>query len=106
MSFSQDELIRMKEQSETFLELVEMSSHADLAQCTKLLAMYLTLYKQQFGEIPVTNYQKQLHADELDKHLAKIVTDGMDEASEMLRVVLCEKQGDLQAEIIGSSYIN
>ena len=106
MSFSQEELIRMKEQSDTFLELVEMSSHADLAQCTKLLAMYLTLYKQQFGEIPATNYQKQLHADELDKHLAKIVTDGMDEASEMLRIVLCEKQQDMQAEFIGNNYIN
>ena len=68
--------------------------------------MYLTLYKQQFGEIPATNYQKQLHADELDKHLAKIVTDGMDEASEMLRIVLCEKQQDMQAEFIGNNYIN
>ena len=88
MKIGNPEIQLLKRREAEFLDLVENSSHAELARCAKFLAMYLALYREQFGEIPVADYNRLLQPAALDKELLDIIGAGMQEASAMLRMVM------------------
>ena len=90
MEIESQDIQLLKQQEHEFLHLVENCSHSDLARTTKFLAMYLALYRQQFGEIPASDYSKLLQAPVLDKELLQIITEGMQEASAMLKMVMLQ----------------
>ena len=85
------DLVKLKQREQEFLSLVENSSREDLAKCAKFLAMYLVLYRQQFGEIPADGYLKLTESPGTDTASLEIVGHGIDEASEMLKMVMRQK---------------
>ena len=89
---SKQQLINLKQKEVEFLRLVDSSKREDLAQCTKFLAMYIALYRQKFGDIPESGYDKLMTSTKLDDELVTIVRDGINEATEMLKMVLMQNQ--------------
>jgi len=104
MQIKNQDLQQLKQRELEFLELVENCNHAELAKCTKFLAMYIALYRQQFGEIPSADYLKLLQPTTLDKDLIQIIGDGMREASEMMKTVLM--QGRSQDNVPDTKWVN
>jgi len=104
MQIENQDLHQLKQRELEFLALAENCNHAELAKCTKFLAMYLALYRQQFGEIPSADYMKLLQPTTLDKDLIQIIGDGMREASEMMKVVLM--QGRDKDSVTNRKWVN
>lgn len=94
MSIRFNDLVKLKQREQEFLSLVENSSREDLAKCAKFLAMYLVLYRQQFGEIPAEGYIKLTESPGTDRESLEIVEHGIDEASEMLKMVIRQTLAD------------
>jgi len=90
MDIEHQDLQQLKQQEHEFLTLVENCSRSELAKSAKFLAMYLALYRQQFGEIPAADYIKLVQAPTLDKGLLQLVSDGMQEASAMMKMVMLQ----------------
>lgn len=67
--------------------------------------MYIALYRQKFGNIPEAGYEKLMTSTKLDNELMSIVEDGINEVTEMLKMVLMQKP-NIATEESKSSYIN
>lgn len=92
MEIDQKDILLLKQRELEFTGLVENCSHSELAKCTKFLAMYLALYRQQFGEIPASDFSRLLQRPALDRDLLQIIGEGMQEASAMMRMILLQDQ--------------
>ncbi|MBI1733197.1 MAG: hypothetical protein HYR49_10600 [Gammaproteobacteria bacterium] len=73
-----------------FCERVQCCSHEELAQCVRLLGMYLALFKRQFGELDVSACARFAGNDTSEYELAQLMAEGMDEASAMLMMIKTE----------------
>ena len=80
-----------------FLEiekLISDSSKEDLAECARLLAFNLALYKQKYGELPKEAYKKMLtieSIESLDDETGAVLASGILE----MGVMLCQATGRL-----------
>ena len=81
------DLTRIKEKELQLQTLVETTGKPELAQCVRLLSMYIAIYKQWFGELPPVSYEKILTSQEVDEDTAKIFENGMHEAISILDMV-------------------
>ena len=70
-----------------FHNLVAQCSREDLAQCLRLLGMYLSLYKSRFGGMEDPVYAKLLASVNTDAELAQLCSAGLDEAIAMLSTI-------------------
>ena len=87
MSVSKNELDAIKQQQIDFQYLVEECNRDELGQCAKLLAMYVAIYRQRYGDLPVENLSQISQASAVNEELSQIIQDGVEEASKMLRLV-------------------
>ena len=91
MKVSDKELEQIKKQHENFQELVLGCSREELGQCAKLLAMYVTIYKQRYGDLPLERLTDITDLTAVNRELSVIIREALDEASTMLEVV-CDEQ--------------
>ncbi|MCI0400759.1 MAG: hypothetical protein L0Z68_05605 [Gammaproteobacteria bacterium] len=68
-------------------ELISDSSKDDLAECARLLAFNLALYKQKFGELPKELYEKMLTIESVDDETGAVLASGILEMGIMLAQV-------------------
>ncbi len=87
MSVTKNELDLIKQQQIEFQDLVQDSNRSELGQCTKLLAMYIAIYKQRYGDIAIESYMQISEDSSVNQELSQIIQDGIEEASTMLRMV-------------------
>lgn len=71
--------------------LVDLSDKGELAQCLRLLSIYIALYKKSYGELPASSFEKMLTSELIDTETAMIFEDGMLEAISILKMVLQAK---------------
>lgn len=82
------ELVELKTTEFELQSLVNESGKEQLAQCVRMLSMYVALYKKSFGELPPSCFEKILNSSVLDVESAKIFENGMLEAITILNMVL------------------
>ena len=82
------DLVEMKSTEYELQVLVNESSKAELAQCMRMLSMYVALYKKSFGELPPSCFEKILSSEILDAETAKVFENGMTEAITILSMVM------------------
>ena len=82
------DLVEMKSTEYELQTLVNESGKAELAQCVRMLSMYVALYKKSFGELPSSCFEKILASDTLDAETAKVFENGMMEAITLLNMIL------------------
>ena len=92
MSVSKNELKSIKQQHIDFHDLVQECNHDELGQCAKLLAMYVAIYKQRYGELPLEKLSHMADTLAVNKELSQIIQEGIVEASTMLRMVRDEQR--------------
>ena len=92
MHLTDRELDIIRRQQEDFQELVQECNHEELGQCAKLLAMYVAVYKQQFGELPMDNLMEDSESALANQEISTIVQNGIEEASTMLQMVRNEER--------------
>ena len=92
MSTGKIELDQIKKQQLEFQDLVDECNRNELGQSAKLLAMYIAVYKQEFGELPIENLLNMSESLLVGQELSQIIQDGIEEASSMLRMVHNEQQ--------------
>jgi len=88
MDISRQELQMLKQQEQEYTRLADTCSRKELMKCARFLAMYIALYRREFGEIPASGYTEMLNTTILDKELLQISMGGLQEATEMLKTVL------------------
>jgi hypothetical protein len=81
------ELVDIKSTEEDLQSLVAMSDKSELAQSVRLLAINIALYKKCFGDLPTKTYENFFNVD-VDSDSAKVFANGLQEAIEMLNMVL------------------
>lgn len=77
--------------------LVEMSDKTELGQCIRLLSVYLSIYKKNYGELPATRLENILNRSELNPETAALFNGGIREAIDILTMVL-QSQGTTSQE--------
>jgi hypothetical protein len=82
------DLYGIKDKELRLQSLVEESNKQELAQCVRLISMYVSMYKKQFGELPVNCYQEILSAGDVDEASAGIFAGGLNEAIDMMDAVI------------------
>jgi len=92
MSTGKIELDQIRKQQLEFQDLVEECNQNELGQCAKLLAMYIAVYKQEYGELPIENLVNMSETLLVDQELSQIIQNGIEEASSMLRMVHNEQR--------------
>ena len=92
MSVPKNELEDIKQQHIDFQDLVLECNHDELGQCAKLLAMYVAIYKQKYGELPLENLSSISDTPTVNDELSKIIQEAIEEASTMLRLVRDEQR--------------
>ncbi|MGH8248849.1 MAG: hypothetical protein ACREUU_20770 [Gammaproteobacteria bacterium] len=78
-----------------FQELVERCNRDELAQCIRLLGMYLSLYKGRYGDVADVQYAELLSSIDSDAELERLFSRGLDEAIAMLTLI----EGDNHSEL-------
>jgi len=68
--------------------LVEGSEKEDLAQCVRLISMYISMYKKYFGELPPESFKDLLLTEQTDEQAAIIFDGGLNEAISILDMVI------------------
>lgn len=91
MSIAHDDLELLKNVHTEFSGLISQSNQGELAQCIKLLAMYVSIYRQKFGDLPSQNYIDLMSMTELNQDMVQLITEGTVEAIEMLELVFAER---------------
>jgi hypothetical protein len=91
-------LPEMKAMESRLKSLVDISGKNELAQCLRLLSIYVALYKKSYGELPPSSFEKILTSDVIDTETARIFENGMLEAISILDMVLQSQPGQLPAE--------
>ena len=97
------ELIQTKEVE--LQMLIKTSGKSELAQCIRMLSMYIAIYKKRFGELPPDSYEKLLSSEEVDVDTARIFDNGMLESIAILGMVI-KSNSDQENYRIGSVTIN
>ena len=92
MSVLKSELDDMKQQHLDFHDLVHERNHDELGQCAKLLAMYVAIYKQRYGELPMEKLSHLADTPSANKELSHFIQEAIEEASTMLRMVRDEQR--------------
>ncbi|MCI0401031.1 MAG: hypothetical protein L0Z68_06995 [Gammaproteobacteria bacterium] len=82
-----DDLEKFKNFYMQINELMADSSKEDLAECARLLAFNLALYKQQFGQLPKKCYEKMLTIESVDDATGAVLASGILELGIMLAQV-------------------
>lgn len=82
------DLVEMKTTEYELQVLVNESNKAELAQCVRMLSMYIALYKKTFGELPQSCFEKILGSRIVDTETAKVFENGMVEAITILSMVM------------------
>ena len=100
-----NDIVKLRQREMEFTNLVNSCSRNDLAKCAKFLAMYIALYRQKYGEISTSGYDRLMCAD-LNKELLDIVDEGIYEAAEMLKIVLLQKDKTDYLDNHNSNLIN
>ncbi len=95
------DLADIKEREMELKSLIEISDKDELAQCVRLLAMYIAIYKKCFGELPTFSYEKILSSKFIDKDTAKIFENGMLEAITILDMVMRSRAQSEDFQIAG-----
>ncbi len=72
-------------------KLISDSSKEDLAECARLLAFNLALFKQKYGELPKEAYEKMLTIESIDDETGAVLAHGILE----MGVMLCQATGRL-----------
>jgi hypothetical protein len=103
MDTTTQELLKLKQQEQEFLELAHTCNRDELVKCARILAMYIALYRQEFGEIPLRGYAKLLDTTALDGELLQITSEGLYEAAEMLKTVMLQFRNEAD---VGDQFIN
>ncbi len=88
MKTTQPDLAGISKMDSELQSLVHLCGKAELAQCVRLLSMYVALYKKSFGELPPASFSKILTTDQVDADMAGIFEIGMREAVGILTMVL------------------
>lgn len=98
-------LAEIKSKEVELQSLVEVSDKTDLAQCVRLISMYISIYKQQFGELPPESYAEIVTNDEIDQASASIFENGLQEAISILDMVI-QSRTDIEHYKSGGMTIN
>lgn len=106
MTKSEYDLACIEYSQQQFQKLLQCTNHDELVDCLKLLAMYIALYKKNYGEIAVEDFTQMLKADGANGELSEIIQEGIEEASAMLDMIITERQEQLIHKESPSSYIN
>ena len=81
-------LAEIKSKEVELQSLVDESDKTDLAQCVRLISMYISIYKQQFGELSPDSYAAIIENDDIDQASASIFEDGLQEAISILDMII------------------
>lgn len=92
MELSEAELEIIRQQHQDFQELVQTCNHEELGQCAKLLAMYVAIYKQRYGELPLEKLTQITDTPAVNRELSLIIREAIDEATTMLELVRNEQR--------------
>jgi len=95
------DLTDIKEREMELKSLIEISDRDELAQCIRLLAMYIAIFKKYFGELPVVSYEKILTSQVVDKDTARVFENGMREAITILDMVMRSRAQSEDFQIAG-----
>jgi len=106
MDTTTQELLKLKQQEQEFLQLAQTCNRDELVKCARILAMYIALYRQEFGEIPLRGYAKLLDTSALDGELLQITREGLYEAAEMLKTVMLQFRNEVDTTDVGDQLIN
>jgi hypothetical protein len=85
------DLSEMKVTEHKLQSLVDISGKGELAQCLRLLSIYIALYKKSYGELPPSSFDKIMTSELIDTETARIFENGMLEAISILKMVLRSK---------------
>ena len=72
-------------------KLISDSSKEDMAECARLLAFKVGLYKQKYGELPRESFERMLTIESVDDETGGALASGMLE----MGVMLCQATGRL-----------
>lgn len=72
--------------------LVELSDKTELGQCIRLLSVYLSIYKKNYGELSGKQLENIINREEMDPETAVLFNRGIREAIDILAMVL-QSQG-------------
>lgn len=92
MDLTEADLEIIKQQHLDFQELVHTCNHEELGQCAKLLAMYVAIYKQRYGELPLEKLTRITDTPAVNRELSMIIREAIDEATTMLELVRDEQR--------------
>jgi len=106
MLTTSQELLKLKQQEQEFLELTQTCNRDELVKCARVLAMYIALYRQQFGEVPLHCHAKLQQTNAFDDELIQITMEGLHEAVEMLKTVMLQHRDDISMANRDSRCIN
>ena len=81
----------IRRQQENFQELVQESNRQELGQLAKFLAMYIAVYKQQHGELPIDSLLQVTESALANQELSQIIQSGIEEATTMPQMVRIEQ---------------
>jgi len=68
--------------------LVDGSDKNDLAQCVRLISLYISMYKEHFGELPTDSYEDLFIPGDLDAESSDIFDKGLNAAIDMLDMIV------------------
>ena len=88
MNVDDKELEQIRANERELNRLVSMSERGELEQCLRLLSIYIALYKESFGELPVEGLDNVLGCENVDKATAMIFDTGIREAISILKLIL------------------
>ena len=82
------ELEKIKANERELNRLVSLSDRGELEQCLRLLSIYIALYKENFGDLPVERLDNVLECENTDRATAIIFDSGIREAISILKLIL------------------
>jgi hypothetical protein len=96
MKNSQPEPIDIIDKEIRLQNLMEGSDKNDLAQCVRLISLYISMYKKHFGELPKESYEDLFIPGDLDAESSDIFDKGLNEAIAMLDMIVKTNPSTLQ----------
>lgn len=89
------EYIDKNDQEVMLQTLVDGSDKNDLAQCIRLISLYISLYKMHFGELPAECYEDLFMSENKENSSTDIFENGLTEAIAMLDMIIKTSPGSL-----------
>ena len=94
MTAVQSEMNNLQQLHTKLERQVAACSKEQLAQCARLLAMYVTVYRQSYGELSFEDYENPQRAETDPDCGASLFFDGMQEVTQMLTLILGDIPND------------